>query len=362
MALIELNNITKSYEGQEQTLRGTKLEVKGPALWIRNMGRAMRLTNNAAPTVHALRGVSFSVNAGEIFGLVGRNGSGKTTLIKIIAGLIRPTDGSGHVAGISLSEPQEIRKRVSYVSTSGWMGLEWPLTAEENVQFFGLLCGMPTRLAKSRTEEALKDVELWDARHKYPSQLSNGMRQRVIVARALLLRTPIILLDEPTVGLDPITTKAILNLVKVRLRDRGQTIILTDHQSDEMASVADRIAIIQDGRIGMIGTPIELVQKIDYLSVVEIHTEEMEEPTTPPPSIVRNVEKVERPGALAVRTWRIHVFKHPDALSSVIDWISRSTGRIIFVAESAPTFQDLLLLPELTERLNVPSAPQEVPQ
>lgn len=121
MALIELNNITKLYEGLEPTLRGTKLQTKGPALWIRNMVRAMRLTNNTASVVHALRGVSFSVNAGEIFGLVGRNGSGKTTLIKILAGLIRPTDGEGHVAGIPLSNPQDIRRRVSYVSTSGWM-------------------------------------------------------------------------------------------------------------------------------------------------------------------------------------------------------------------------------------------------
>lgn len=362
MALIELNNITKSYDGLERTLRGTKLQTQGPALWMRNMVRAMRLTSNAAPTVHALRGISFRVNAGEIFGLVGRNGSGKTTLIKILAGLIRPTDGEGHVAGISLSSPQEVRKRVSYVSTSGWMGLEWPLTAEENVRFFGLLCGMPVYLAKKRTEEALKDVELWDARHKYPSQLSNGMRQRVIVARALLLRTPVILLDEPTVGLDPITTKSILDLIKVRLRERGQTVLLTDHQSNEMASVADRIAIIQDGHIGMMGSPSELVQKLSHVSVIEIHTEEMDEPTAPPPQLVRHVETSERPGALGVRSWRIHVLKSPDALSAVMSWLSRPTGRMIFVAESEPTFQDLLMLPDLTKGLQTATSLQGVQQ
>lgn len=219
---------------------------------------------------------------------------------------------------------------------------------------------MSPRLARERTEESLKDVELWDARHKYPSQLSNGMRQRVIVARALLLRTPVILLDEPTVGLDLITTKSILDLIKVRLRERGQTIILTDHQSDEMASVADRIAIIQNGQIGMMGSPNELVQKLNHLSVIEIHTEEMDEPTTPPPHVVRYVERSERPGALGVRAWRIHVLKSPDVLNSIINWIASPTGRIIFVAESEPTFQDLLMLPDLNARLHASKVLQGV--
>src|SRR5262245_6513393 len=149
--VVHIEHITKTYEGAEQSLSGTKLEWKGPALWLRSLAKAARLTSSAAPPVQALRGVSLAVRPGEVFGLVGPNGSGKTTLIKILAGLIRPTAGHGEVAGISLDYPQQIRRRVSYVSTTGWMGLEWPLTAAENVRFFALLCGMPAALAAART-------------------------------------------------------------------------------------------------------------------------------------------------------------------------------------------------------------------
>ncbi len=344
--MIDIERITKVYEGVEQSLRGTKLEWKGPALWLRNMAKAARFTSSAAPPVQALRDVSLTVRPGEVFGLVGPNGSGKTTLIKILAGLIRPTSGHGEVVGISLDQPAEIRKRVSYVSTTGWMGLEWPLTAEENVRYFASLCGMPGRLARARTEEALREVDLWEDRRKYPSQLSNGMRQRVILARALLFRTPLVLLDEPTVGLDPVTARAMLDLIQGPLRARGQTILLTDHQSAEMEAVADRIAVLGAGAIALMGTPAELRARLRHVTVVEIHTEEMDLPEGPAPDCVVATEHVDRPGALEVRAWRIHVRQSPNALEKALTWVTQPAGRVVFLAESEPTLQDVLTLPE----------------
>ena len=345
MEIIHLEHITKTYEGVEQSLRGTKLEWKGPALWVRNLAKVARLTSNTAPPVKALRDVSFTVRPGEVFGLVGPHGSGKTTLIKILAGLIRPTSGDGEVAGISLDQPAAIRKHVSYVSTTGWMGLEWPLTAEENVRFFASLCGMPGALARARTEEALRDVDLWEDRRKYPSQLSNGMRQRVILARALLFRTPLILLDEPTVGLDPVTVRAMLDLMRGPLRARGQTILLTDHQSAEMEAIADHIAILDAGALVLLGTPDELRAHLGHLTVLEIHTEEMDLPAGSPPGCVVAATQTERPGALGVRAWRIHARRSPDALETVLAWVTQPVGRVVFLAESAPTLQDVLALP-----------------
>ena len=343
--IVHIEHITKTFDGVEQSLRGTKLEWKGPALWLRNVAKATRLTSSGAPPVHALRDVSLAVRPGEVFGLVGPNGSGKTTLIKILAGLIRPTSGTGEVAGISLEHPQEIRKRVSYVSTTGWMGLEWPLTAEENVRFFATLCGMPSTLARVRTEEALRDVALWDDRGKYPSELSNGMRQRVILARALLFRTPLVLLDEPTVGLDPITVRAMLELIRGPLRARGQTMLLTDHQSTEMEVVADRIAVLGSGEIALLGTPAELRARLGNLTVIEIHTEEMDLPDGSAPDCVVASAHTERPGALGIRAWRIHVRRSPTALEDVLAWVTQPAGRIVLLAESAPTLEDVLTLP-----------------
>ncbi len=355
--MIHLEHITKTYDGVERSLRGTKLEWKGPALWMRNLAKAARLTSSTAPTVHALRDVSLTVRPGEVFGLVGPNGSGKTTLIKILGGLIRPSAGHGAVAGISLDHPQEIRTRVSYVSTTGWMGLEWPLTAEENVRFFATLCGMPAALARVRTEEALRDVELWEDRGKYPSQLSNGMRQRVILARALLFRTPLVLLDEPTVGLDPVTARAMLELIRGPLRARGQTILLTDHQAAEMEAVADRIAVLGFGAIALLGTPAELRARLSHLTVIEIHTEEMDLPPEPPPACMVATAHIERPGALGVRAWRIHVRQSPEAFESVLAWVTQPAGRVVFLAESAPTLEDVLALP--ADLLHLPHAPAQ---
>lgn len=344
MNIVEVTRISKTFEGREESLRGTKLEAKGPALWLRNASRSLQLTSNQAPPVQALRDVSLRIESGEIFGLVGRNGSGKTTLIKVLAGLIRPTAGTGQVTGVSLDDPREIRKRVSYVSTTGWMGLEWPLTAEENIRCFASLCGMPDRLARERAAEALRDVELWENRHKYPSQLSNGMRQRTILARALLFRTPLLLLDEPTVGLDPATVQKVLRLIRGRLRERGQTVLLTDHQSTEMKAVADRIAVLEDGEIVMLGTPSQLLERLSDLTVIEIHTEEMGVPLDPAPVLVTSIQHVEPPGALGLRVWRIHARKEREALDKVLGWVTQPTGRIVFLAESAPTFHDVLAL------------------
>lgn len=345
--MIAIERIAKTYEGVEQSLRGTKLEWKGPALWLRNLARATRLTSSAAPPVQALREVSLSVRPGEVFGLVGPNGSGKTTLIKILAGLIRPTTGRGEVAGVGLDRPAEIRKRVSYVSTTGWMGLEWPLTAEENVRFFASLCGMSGALARARTEEALREVDLWEDRRKYPSQLSNGMRQRVILARALLFHTPLVLLDEPTVGLDPVTAHALLDFIRGQLRARGQTILLTDHQSAEMEAVADRIAVLGAGSIALQGAPAELRARLRHLTVIEVHTEEMDLPAGPAPDCVVATDHTERPGALGVRVWRIHVRRSSDALEEALAWVTQPAGRVVFLAESEPTLQDVLALPEM---------------
>ncbi len=340
---IDVRGIRKVYPGAEPSLRGTKLEVQGPVLWARNLARSVHLTSNRAPSVDALTGVDLTVRRGEVFGLIGHNGSGKTTLVKILAGLIAPTAGDGQVAGVPLRRAETIRARVSYVSTTGWMGLEWQLTAEENVRMFGVFCGLDAGSVRRRAQEALRAVELWGDRGKYPSQLSNGMRQRVILARALLLSTPVVLLDEPTVGLDPRTARSILGLIRHRLQKRGQTIVLTDHVTAELEAVADRVAVLDQGRVILCDTPAALAASLGHLTVLRIHTEEAEPPATPPPPEVRLVHCVQRPGPVPTHVWRIHAESGPRVLDAVLNWITADAGgeaRVVLVAQSEPSLED----------------------
>ena len=340
--IIRLSGIGKTFPGAELSLRGTKLVAQGPALWMHNLARAVRLTAAPGEPVRALEDVSLSIGAGEVFGLLGPNGSGKTTLIKIVAGLLRPSEGSGEVAGVDLHNPPAIRRRVSYVSTTGWMGLEWALTAEENVRFFGLLCGMPAGLARQRAEEALRDVGLFEDRQKAVSELSNGMRQRVILARALLLRTPVVLLDEPTVGLDPEHRDQVLRLVRQTLPGRGQTVIVVDHQADALEGIIDRAAILEGGQLLQVGTPQELVSGLEGLRVVECITRGGQEPLEAPPSVVRSAERTQRPGPLGLTQWRLTVAERPDALETALNWVLSSGGDVIQVAERTPRLADVL--------------------
>jgi ABC-2 type transport system ATP-binding protein len=341
-AMVELEGVSKVYPGIERTLRGTKLEWQGPALWIRNALRAARLVAENSSPVTALQEVTLEIGHGEVFGLVGPNGSGKTTLIKILAGLVRPSSGYGRVAGCALDQPAEIRRRVSYVSTTGWMGLEWALNAEENLRFFAALTGMPRRLVTVRVAEALQAVGLWEDRQKLVSSLSNGMRQRLILARGLLLHTPLVLLDEPLVGLDPEHRDQIINLVRRVLPERGQTVVIADHQADAIERVVDRVAILGQGRVQGLGTLTELVGRLEGLTVLEMTTEWMDYPTSAFPAVVRRAERTPRAGPLGLVRWRLTVERGDDTFSQVLEWLERMGARIVEVEERRPGLQDLL--------------------
>lgn len=339
---LELDGVSKTFPGQERSLRGTKLETQGPVLWARNLGRALRLTSTHQPPVSALQEVTLRIRAGEVFGLLGANGAGKTTLIKIMAGLLRPSLGAGTVAGCPLSRPEAIRQRVSYVSTTGWMGLEWALTALENVVFFGSLCGMTRHQARSRAEAAIRDVGLWADRDKRTAALSNGMRQRVILARALLFRTPIVLLDEPTVGLDPITRDLVLTLIAEVLPARGQTVIIADHQTSALQSIVHRVAILAQGRLVALGAPDELLGPLRGTKILELVTRGGDTPLDPMPPAVFGLTRTPRPGPLGLTEWRVAVHEHTDAVHETLFWVYRSGANIVQATERAPTIRDLV--------------------
>jgi len=211
--------------------------------------------------VRAVDGVSFEVQKGEIFGFLGPNGAGKTTTIKVLVTLLRPTSGQAEVAGYDVSKyHREVRNRIGYVGQD--VGIDELATGGENLRLYGHLYRLDDRTIKSRIEELMALVELTGYEDKRVSTYSGGMRKRLDIAMGLIHRPEVLILDEPTVGLDPQTRAHIREYVRNLSKQDGVTIFFTTHYMEEADIMADRIAIIDYGRIVALGTPEELKDEI----------------------------------------------------------------------------------------------------
>jgi ABC-2 type transport system ATP-binding protein len=202
--------------------------------------------------VEALRGLSLGVRKGEIYGLLGPNGSGKTTFIRSVAGLVRPDAGSIAVLGVAPRAAVNAG-RIGYMTQAAALYPE--LSIEENLTFFAALAGASD--AKRRIEDALRTVELLDRRRSVVGTLSGGMRQRVSLAAALLHDPALLLLDEPTVGIDPALRREFWTHFR-SLAARGVTILVSSHVMDEAAR-CDRLGLIREGRVLAEGSASELI-------------------------------------------------------------------------------------------------------
>ena len=220
-------------------------------------------------TVHAVQEVNFEVRAGEIYGLLGPNGAGKTTTISMISGLLRPDAGTVTVDGANVwLEPARAKRAMGVVPQE--VAVYEDLSARENFEFWGQLAGLTRSDAKSRATELLKALQL-DARAKDAvKNFSGGMKRRVNIGCALLHRPKLLLLDEPTVGIDPQARTTILDFVR-NLRSAGTGILYTTHYLEEAETLCDRIGIIDQGRLLAEGTLNELQRRIagEHLFVIE---------------------------------------------------------------------------------------------
>jgi len=206
--------------------------------------------------VEALREVSFDVNTGEIFGLIGRNGAGKTTLTKIVATLVQPTTGSVSVRGHdSVDDDEHVRREIG-LSTAEERSFYWRLTAEQNLMFFARLHGLSDRAAKQRIRELFSRIELDEVARRRFGELSTGNKQRLAVARAMLYAPPVLLLDEPTRSLDPLAAARLREMIRsLAQQDPPITVFLTSHNLAEVETLCERVAIISRGQIRAIDTP-----------------------------------------------------------------------------------------------------------
>ncbi len=228
----------------------------------RNLGKTYR-DFWGVKKVAALKALDIEVKKGEIFGLLGPNGSGKSTTIKLIQGLLFPTTGRAFVLG---SDARDVKKneRIGYLPEESY--LYKFLNAEETLDFYGRLFDMPAEVRKERSQQLIKTVGLEHARRRQLREYSKGMTRRIGLAQALINQPDLLILDEPTTGMDPIGSREMKDLI-IRLRDEGKTILLCSHQLADVQDVCDRVAILHQGELRELGRVDELLRVRDITEV-----------------------------------------------------------------------------------------------
>lgn len=228
-------------------------------------------------TVAAVDDISFEADAGEIFGLLGSNGAGKTTTLRMLATILKPTSGTAEIAGHDIvRQPEEVRRRVGFLS--GDMGHYHRLSAREVLTIFGELNGVARDRLKARVNDLIEQFGMSEYADSRVDTFSTGMKQRAAIARVLVHDPPVLILDEPTTGLDVPTSQIIENFI-LNAKDAGKCVILSTHIMEEAEYLCDRIAVVHGGRLQAIGTMDELRERTGkhrlreiFLQLIHLHS------------------------------------------------------------------------------------------
>lgn len=280
--------------------------------------------------VKAVDGISFEVEKGELFAFLGPNGAGKSTTIRVLTTLSKPTSGRVFVAGHDVvKEEAAVRRKIGLVSDK--LILYDRLTVMENLMFFSQLYGLSKHEIIKRARGILEALEMWEWKDEQVWKLSTGMKQKVNVARALIPKPEVLFLDEPTLGLDPHSTRKIREFIK-SLHEEGVTIVLTTHILHEVEILATKVAIINKGKIVAIDTPRNLKRLFKERETVQVEFEGKDV------SIPENVEVLEKTdGYIKVET---------SDLKSFLETLSKQKVKILSLKTFEPSLEDIFV--ELT--------------
>jgi len=295
--------------------------MTGPAITIRDL---TRVYGRGETAVTALDKVSFDVRYGQIVALLGSNGAGKTTLIKVLATLLLPSAGSVTVAGHDVVRQPKPARAVAGVVFGGDRGLYGRLTLRDNLRYFGMLAGLARRDIGARIDQALAEVNLSDLAGRRVEALSRGMRQRLHLAIGLIRRPRVLLLDEPTVGLDPVEAERVRAIV-ARLRDEGVGVLLTSHYLVDVERLAGRVVLLSDAKVAADMAVDEFARTSGFSATVTVRGKgPVPDWGSDPAKLVVQATSARGDADgwevdLRVREWSAAVFRH---LSSLFDGVT----------------------------------------
>ncbi len=295
----------------------------------------------------AVNGVSFEVPKGEIFGFLGPNGAGKSTTIRMLTGILAPTGGSGTVAGFDVrTEAEKIKANIGYMSQK--FSLYEDLTVEENIDFYTGIYRIPEEKKKERKEWVIEMAGLQEHRHSKTGILSGGWKQRLSLGCAILHEPPILFLDEPTAGVDPVSRRQFWDLI-YELSAKGVTIFVTTHYMDE-AEYCDRVALIYRGELIAIGSPETLKTEFMQEEVLEVLSER-------PQDVMGDVERLPGVKEVALFGKGLHVVAENSeaASASIRDLLIGKGYRVTSVEKIVPSLEDVFVsLIEARDRADQP--------
>jgi len=292
----------------------------------------------------AVDGVSLQIQRGKVFGLLGPNGAGKSTTIRMLCTLLEPTEGMALVNGYDIvRQSNQVRQSLGTV-LAGERSIYWKLSARENLEYFAALYHIPGKVAQRRIAELLDRMELTARANDLVEKYSTGMKQRVAIARALLAQPPILLLDEPTLGLDPQAARRVRELVR-ELKSEGHTILLTTHYMEEADQLSDRIGIIDQGKVIALGTPAELKRQIAQKDAIRLEVAGWHAEMADALRQLPTVENVTPRYTGADSLWEVNLLAADSraALPGIIDRVNFNGTHVVNLNIVQPSLEDVFI-------------------
>jgi ABC-2 type transport system ATP-binding protein len=288
--------------------------------------------------------ISLNIQEGEIFGLLGPNGAGKTTTIKMLCTLLEPTGGTAKVNGYDVSKQAPLVRQSLGAVLKGERSIYWKLTGRENLEYFAALYHIPKAVAQKRVKDLLARFNLQDKADEYVERYSSGMKQRLAIAKAMLANPPVLLLDEPTVGLDPQSARNLRELI-LEIKQEGRTVLLTTHYMEEADQLCDRVGIIDLGKIIALDTPANLKASVEQLDIVQLEVENFDPVLTDALNQLPTVQNVATRYLGTDSAWSVglHIEDSRAVLPGLIEIVGSKSGRIRHMQVAEPTLEDVFI-------------------